>query len=177
MSKTNNNQFCLFIILISSHLKIGGTGYIVGLQIFSICWRPRCQSVLSTVASPASRGPEAAGWRKGGEGGGGGVEGGGGGGDWGRGVYLLLSQLSPFHSQIVSKINQVEGWQLQKTQLIFLSRIAKLLLHRCSAQPAKYANLIKYLSFLKVILNHLLIYYSFFLHAHLPFRVMKRHTL
>ena len=37
---------------------------------------PRCQSVLSTVASPASRGPEAAGWRKGGGGGGG--EGGGG---------------------------------------------------------------------------------------------------
>ena len=43
---------------------------------------PHYQSVLSTVASPASRGPEAAGWRKGGEGGEGegGEEGGEGGG-------------------------------------------------------------------------------------------------
>ena len=44
---------------------------------------PHYQSVLSTVASPASRGPEAAGWRKGGEGGGGEGEGGGEGGEEG----------------------------------------------------------------------------------------------
>ena len=66
----------------------------------------RCQSVLSTVASPASRGPEAAGWRK------------GGGGAGGQKIDLLLSQTLSFPFTNCVKHNQVV--RLHTTQLILL---------------------------------------------------------
>ena len=43
MSKTNNNQFCLFIILISSHLRIGGISYFLH-RLY--CWSPDFLNLL-----------------------------------------------------------------------------------------------------------------------------------
>ena len=79
---------------------------ILGSRFSQSVGGPRCQSVLSTVASPASRGPEAAGWRK------------GGGGAGGQKIDLLLSQTLSFPFTNCVKHNQVG--RLHTTQLILL---------------------------------------------------------